>query len=184
MHFNYGYTPKLPDLTMGHYLPNPVTITYKGPDFEVVEKPYTARNPFLDEKSWVDRMFKYDPEADDDPLNFLSDKARLKEKQIHFLLQHMAARLAISDDIKRSILYDQAAADGQLDQARGWRGSPAHNPKRESELEKQVQELDRERRAEDVACWRDTGRIAMDLMDLWTEYADHSRIARLTDLGF
>ena len=57
------------------------------------------------------------------------------------------------------------------------------NPKRESELEKQLQHLSQERWAEEVACWRDTGRVASEIMELWTDYADHSRKARLMDFG-
>jgi hypothetical protein len=52
-----------------------------------------------------------------------------------------------------------------------------------TELEKQLIELSKERWAEEVGCWRDTGRIFSDLLDHWSDYSDQSRKARLIDFG-
>ena len=111
MQFNH----EMPNYTLyravKNYRPYDYVITESKPPFEIVKDTETPRSPFSDQREFLEKMFKPEYPVDHDPLNFLSDKARLKENQIHLLLQHMAARHAISYDIKKAILYDEAAIE-------------------------------------------------------------------------
>lgn len=183
MQFNHGMSTYTPCRAVRNYRPYDYDAWRPQLPIEIVKDTETPRSPFGDPQVFLDKMLKPDTPVDSDPLNFLSDKARLKDTQIHLLLQHMAARHAISYDIKRAILYEEAAIETQLERFRKWPSDRMLNPKRESDLEKQLQRLSQEKWAEEVACWRDTGRLASEIMELWNDYADHSRKARMMDLG-
>ena len=131
----------------------------------------------------MEQMFSehQDREAALDPLNFPGERARLQNHQIHFLLDHLAARHAISYEISRNIDYQEASVSSRLDEVRTWPFPGGSTSKRASELEKQLIDLNKEQWAEEVACWRDTGRILTDVFEHWSEYSEHSRRGRLMD---
>ena len=131
----------------------------------------------------MERMFREDQdrEAALDPLNFPGERARLQDRQLDFLLDHLAARHAMSYQIRKNIDYQEADAHSKLREVRSWPFPGGLISKRATELEKQLLDLGKERWAEETACWRDTGRVLTDIFDHWSEYAEHSRRGRLMD---
>ena len=97
MNFNYGSTNNYPlDVRTAMYHPYQFRITYTSPAIEIVREKQVALRPFEDQQRLMDSMFKEDRESPLDPLNIPGEKARLQDRQIHFLLDHLAARHAIS----------------------------------------------------------------------------------------
>lgn len=184
MQHNYGPSNSYPlDVRTAMYHPYQFRITYAPPPFEIVSEKSVALRPFEDQQRLLDSMFKEDRESPLDPLNFPGEKARLKDRQIHHLLDHLAARHAISYQVRKNIDYQEASLSAILDEMRTRPFPLGMGSRQATEIEKQLIELSKERWAEEVGCWRDTGRIFSDLLDHWSEYADQSRKARLMDLG-
>ena len=184
MQFNYGPTNNYPlDVRTAMYHPYQFRVSYVKPAFEIVTEKQVALRPFEDQQRLLDSMFKEDRESPLDPLNFPGEKARLKDRQIHFLLDHLAARHAISYQIRKNIDYQESSLGTRLDEIRTCPFPMGMGSKQATELEKQLLELSKERWAEEVGCWRDTGRIFSDMIEHWSEYADQTRKARLLDFG-
>lgn len=185
MDSNYVFPSYEPSWSTATYRPysHRVSVTYAPPPFQIVPDEPTPMRPFEDRERLVERMFREDEdrEAALDPLNFPGERARLQDRQIDFLLDHLAARHAISYQVRRNIDYQDAKAKSMLDEIRTW-PIALRGPRRVSDLEKQILDLSNERWAEEVACWRDTGRILTDIFDHWAEYSEHSRRGRLMDL--
>ena len=182
MDFNYAFPTYEPANGTSKYRPysHHVSVTYAAPPFQVVPESHSPLRPFEDKDRLLDRMFREDEdrEAALDPLNFPGERARHQDRQIHLLLDHLAARHAISYQIRRNLDYQEAQTHSKLDDIQTW-PMPIRNPRRVTDLEKQLLDVGKERWAEEVACWRDTGRILGDMLDHWTEYADQSRRSRL-----
>ena len=182
MDFNYAFPTYEPTHRATTYRPysHHASVSYAAPPFQIVPDTDTPVRPFEDQEKLLDRMFREDKdrEAALDPLNFPGERASLQDRQIHFILDHLAARHAISYHIRRNIDYQEARTRGMLDEILTW-PIALRGPRRVSDLEKQMLDLTKERWAEEVSCWRDTGRILTDLFDHWTEYADHTRRSRL-----
>ena len=184
MQLNYGPTNSYPlDLRTAMYHPYQFRVSYALPAMQIVSEKQVALRPFEDQQRLIDSMFKEDRESPLDPLNFPGEKARLKDRQIHFLLDHLAARHAISYQIRKNIDYQEASLHATLEEMRTRPFPMGMGSKQATDLEKQLTELGKERWAEEVGCWRDSGRIFSDMLDHWSEYADQSRRARLMDFG-
>ena len=185
MDFNYDFPTYEPTHRASIYRPysHHASVSYAASPFQMVPECHTPVRPFEDKERLLDLMFREDKdrEAALDPLNFPGERASLQNRQIHFLLDHMAARHAISYQIHRNIDYQEADTLSMLDEVRSWPFPGGFTSKRASELEKQVFNLTKERWAEEVACWRDTGRMLTDVFDHWSEYSEHSRRGRLMD---
>jgi hypothetical protein len=185
MDFNYAFPAyELNPLAVA-YRPysHHVSVTYAPPPFQILPEDRVPTRPFEDRERLEDRMFREaeDREAALDPLNFPGERARLQDRQIHLLLDHLAARHAISYQIRKNIDYREAGVSSMLTEVRSWPFPGGLTSKRASELEKQLLELNKEQWAEEVACWRDTGRMLTDVFDHWSEYSEHSRRGRLMD---
>jgi len=185
MDFNYAFPTYEPTGRATTYRPysHHVSVSYAAPPFDIVSDYQSPIRPLEDKDRLLDRMFREDPkdrEAALDPLNFPGERARHQDRQIHMLLDHLAARHAISYQIQRNIDYQEARAHSMLDEIQTW-PIALRGPKRVSDLEKQLVDLNKERWAEEVACWRDAGRMMGDVLDHWTEYSEHSRRSRLMD---
>ena len=154
-----------------------------SPRWEVVTESRTPIRPFEDTDALAKRMF--DEQADRvaalDPLNFPGEKAQLQDRQINVLLDHMSARHAISYHIRKNIDYQEATIGPRLEEIRSKDFPGGPTSKLAAQLEELLMDLSKERWAEEVSLWRDSGRILTDLCDHWTEYSEHSRRSRLMD---
>jgi hypothetical protein len=182
MDFNYAfptYEPTQRTLTYRPYSHH-ASVSYAAPPFQIVPEYHTPVRPFEDKDRLMDRMFREDDDrkAALDPLNFPGERARHQDRQIHLLLDHLAARHEISYQIRRTLDYQEAHTRNTLDEIQTWPIALRGN-RRVTDLEKQLVDLGKERWAEEVSCWRDTGRLLGDILEHWTEYADHSRRSRL-----
>ena len=184
MDFNYAFPTYEPAEGASTYRPysHHVSVRYAPPAFRIVSEDRSQLRPFEDKERLMDRMFREDKdrEAALDPLNFPGESARHQGRQIDLLLDHLAARHAISYQIRRNIDYQDAKARSMLEDIRTW-PILLRGPRRVSDLEKQLLDLSKERWAEEVSCWRDAGRILGDVLDHWTEYSEHERRSRLMD---
>jgi hypothetical protein len=184
MDFNYAFPTYEQAYWATTYRPysHKASVTYAAPPFQIVPECHTPVRPFEEKERLLDRMFREDKdrEAALDPLNFPGERARHQDRQIHLLLDHLAARHAISYQIRKDIDYQEAQTLGNLDEILTW-PIPIRNQRRVTDLEKQLADLAKERWAEEVTLWRDTGRVLTDVCDHWTEYAEHSRRGRLMD---
>jgi hypothetical protein len=152
-----------------------------NPRWELVSEIRTPIRPFEDTDALARRMFEEqaDRAAALDPLNFPGEKAHMQDRQIHLLMDHLAARHAISYHIRKNIDYQESNLQPMLEEVRSKAFPGGPTSKRASELEKQLLELSKERWAEEVSCWRDTSRVLGDITEHWSEYSDESRKARL-----
>lgn len=178
----FTYTPSIDHpfiVPSRYYHPYRFRVSYTQPKIEILYEEREPTRPFEDQQRLLNAMFKEDRVSPLDPLNFPGEKARIQNQQSHFLLEHLAARHAISYQIRKSIDYQEAGIHGQLDEVRSWPFPGGITSRRATDLEKQLLDLSKERWAEEVSCWRDTGRILGDVFEHWTEYADHSRRTRL-----
>ena len=186
MDFNYAFPAYEPTHRTITYRPysHHASVTYATPPFQIMPEKQTPTRPFEDRERLMDMMFRedvQDREAALDPLNFPGERANLQNRQIHFLLDHLAARHAISYQIRKNIDYREAGVSSMLTEVRSWPFPGGLTSKRASELEKQLLELNKEQWAEEVSCWRDTGRMLTDVFEHWSEYSEHSRRGRLMD---
>ena len=185
MDFNYAFPTYEPTHRASAYRPysHHASVSYAASPFQIAPECQTPVRPFEDKERLLDLMFREDQDrqAALDPLNFPGERARLQDQQIHFLVDHLAARHAISYQIRRNIVYQEADLSSKLDEVRSCPFPGGVISKRASELEKQLLDLNKEQWDEEVACWRDTGRILTDVFDHWSEYSEHSRRGRLMD---
>jgi hypothetical protein len=184
MRFLYGTTTYIPYQRDDLYRPYGHQVEYKKPVIQIVTEPRNPFRPFEDQARLVEQMFREDRdrEAALDPLNFPGEKAKIQDRQIHFMLEHLAARHAISYQIRHNIDYQESSLSARLDEMRTCPFPMGMGSRQATELEKQLLELGKERWAEEVGCWRDTGRILTDIFDHWSEYSDHSRKARMMNI--
>lgn len=185
MNFDYGTSPREPYRAPTTYRPYSYRVYTQAPPFEIVPEHQIATRPFESDEHLKRLLFAETPadrQAALDPLNFPGQRADAHNRQMDILLEHLAARHAISYHIRRTIDYREAAVHTKLDDIQTWpvalRGS-----RRVSELEKQLVDLGKERWAEEVSCWRDTGRVLADILEHWGEYTENDRKARLMDDG-
>lgn len=182
MDFNYAFPTYELNPQAVAYRPysHRVSVSYAPAPFQIVPEEQAPIRPFENRYRLAEQMFREDDDrkAALDPLNFPGERARHQDRQINLLLDHLAARHAISYQIRRTLDYQEAHTSNTLEEIQTWPIALRGN-RRVSDLEKQLVDLGKERWAEEVACWRDTGRILTDVFDHWTEYADHSRRSRL-----
>ena len=183
MIFSYGHPRYTPYVSPDGYRPYTYSGTDKRPKVELVVASVLPIRPFEKHERLTDALFREDREGALDPLNFPGERAQVQGRQIRFMIEQLAARHSISDRIMCDIDRCEAELHSQLDNIRTWPFPGGIVSRRAGDLEKQLLDLSKERWAEDVGCWRDTGRMLGDIMDRWSEYADQSRRARLMDPG-
>ena len=185
MKFDYGISPVAAYIPPSLYKPYSYKIYTVPAPFEIVPEARVPLRPFENEEHLKRRLFdeSADRQAALDPLNFPGDRAGMHGRQIDVLLEHLAARHAISYQIRRTLDYQEAHARNTLDDIKTW-PIALRGPRRVSDLEKQLIDLGKERWAEEVSCWRDTGRVLADVIEHSTEFSENDRKARLMDDGF
>ena len=181
MHFNYGF-PAGTSSPYAGYTPYAYTAARRVPRIEIVQDTYHTTRPFERQETLVDLITRADAAPASDPLEFSEGRAQTQWLQMEALLKHLGARHVIHHQIKTGIEYDEGRLHARLDDLKTGSAYRGQSGKFETDLLKQLDRLTSERRAEDVACWRDTGRILSEICDLWTERADQVRKTRL--MGF
>jgi len=127
----------------------------------------------------TDRIFAAGPVGPADATAFPEERARELGEQLCLQLEQLASRHAISYEIRRDIDYEETMVRSKLDQIEQLQLYYGRGTKFESDLIRQLHALTKERWAEEVACWRDTGRILSDICEHWSAYSDQKRKARL-----
>jgi len=183
MQFNYGRQLGDPAAYAG-YKPYSYTVTRPTPRFEIVREPAYSARPFERRETLTDVIFRADKEIPADPLDFSADRAHIQRRQIDVLLEHLAARHVIHHELTSGIQYEEAAIRGRLDDLRSGSAYRGQSGKFEADLLKQMNQLSGERRSEEVACWRDTGRLLAEICDKWADYSDLSRKTRMMNFDF
>ena len=182
METNYAKPYSMPGARAG-----PVLVRYLPAPPEPVWLPASTApallRPFEQQASLVDKIFEAAPVDQPDPADFAGERAATQKEQAHLLLEQLAARHAVSEEIRREIMEEECRVQSKLRPFTYMPDGLGYQSKFAIELVKELQALRREARAEAVACWRDTGRILSELCERWTEYADQSHRARLMDLG-
>ena len=183
MNFNYGIEPET--AVHGPAYERYVRYGYSAgaptQKIEVIEEPAHPLHPLQDQDSLTARLFSDSANAVADPLEFAGDRARIGKQQVYLMLDQLAARHAINYSIQKEIEYSECRIGAQLDEIMERPFHLGNEGRFEGDLLKQLEQLKKERRAEDVSCWRDATRILSDICDRWTDYADESRKARLMD---
>lgn len=153
------------------------------PAFEIVREPIVDKSPFKNTEELTERIFNSKNAYQIEPLDFTADRMHLHGDHIDVLVKQLQARHAISYGIIKNSEYEQLRVYGILSELRNWPNYNGIHSRFESELEKQVHSLAKERHAEEVACWRDTNRLLGEIFDSWSGYADERRKKRLLDDG-
>ena len=182
MSFNEDYSHTLPSF-QAEYARYRYHVEYTRPKFEIVKEPYRPLQPFDKQDTLVDRIFTVPSDRTADPFMIPMQRADLHHRQIDIMLELLGSRHAISYQIRKDIESEECHARAKLYELESRPMALGRESRFASELVKQLQHLQQERHAENVACWRDTSRLLSDICEHWTEYADESRKARLMQDG-
>ena len=143
---------------------------------------YSNLRPLSDPSDLTSRIFDIQHPEETDPLHFPEERAHVQKNQINFLVRQLGARHAINYRIRKNHAYQESFLGTQLLRAREAPYFSDLGSKRQSNLEKELVGLDRDRWAEEVSCWRDTNRILNDVFDHWNEYSDQRRKSRVLNI--
>ena len=184
MDFNYGFERN--NRADGPAYDRYVRYGYENgtpqPKIEVLEEPAPPLHPLRDQGVLTAGVFSYVAQDEDTPLYFAADRARIGKRQIYLLLGQLSARHSMNDHIRKEIEYSECRLGAQLDEIMERPFHLGNEGRFEGELLKQLEQLKKERRAEDIACWRDSTRLLTDICDRWSDYSNESRKARLMDV--
>ena len=182
MRFSCGYDfPDNPTSYAG-YAPYAYTVSRRAPRIDIVREPYDVTRPFERSDSLTDLITKEPVPSGADPFELSEGRAHTQWLQMDALLKHLTARHAIHNQIRTGLDYEECKLNSRLDDLKAGTAYRGQSGKFESDIMKQLDRLGSERRAEEVSCWRDTGRILTDICDRWTEHADQKRKTRMMGL--
>jgi hypothetical protein len=182
MRFSYGYEFTEHPVPYAGYTPYAYTVARRPTRIEIVHEPYDVTRPFERTDSLTDLITKDPVPRGSDPFELSEGRAHTQLLQMDALLRHLAARNAIHDRIWTGLDYEECKLRCRLDDLKTGTAYRGQSGKFESDIMKQLDRLGSERRAEEVSCWRDTGRILSDICDRWTEHADQKRKTRMMGL--
>ena len=148
---------------------------------EIVSELSPSLRPFEDRKRLLDHLLPPQITNTEDLINLPGERAKVQYGQMQILLEHLSARHAISYEIGKRIDYESSSVRSKFYEIQHWSPVPGYWSELQSGLIKQLQSLDKERWAETVACWRDTGRLLTSLLEQGAEHADQTRKARLLE---
>ncbi len=182
MRFTYGNEFNGHSTSYAGYAPYAYTVSRRSPSIEIVREPTDGSRPFQESGSLTDLITKDPVPHGSDPFELSEGRAHTQWLQMDALLRHLEARHAIHDRIHTGLDYEECNLRCRLDDLKAGTAYRGQSGKFESDIMKQLDRLSSERRAEDVSCWRDTGRILSDICDRWTEHADQKRKTRMMGL--
>ena len=148
---------------------------------QIIEPETQSCRP-LEEKLALERsIFSADDRTDRDACDFLSGQVGVEKAQIQILLQQIAARHYISYQVRA----DLDCREGQLATHAGVLDSHVSGDygmiQANSDLNRKLADLHRERNMEAVSLWRDTQKALTELFRHWTAYTNLARRARVID---
>ena len=107
---------------------------------------------------------------------FLSGKKRFAAKSVEEMLGLIYEREQIKDEMVRKIDLESAALKERLWETGDWRtGVNPQLDKTRGQIEGELMGLEREKRMEEVACWRDIVRIKGDLREALRDFDQEKR---------
>jgi len=172
-----GYTPEK-KLQKDAY---PYTVETGRPAFEIIKDIPAPKQPFGKPGGLVEKIFNNENARKLDPLDFGADRMLLHGDHIDCLMKQLQARHTISYSILNDIRFQEERVQAALHDLDGLPVMAGRCSKQGLDLEKQLARCGQERRAEEVACWRDTNRLLGSVFDSWGEYANERRKKRLMD---
>lgn len=145
-------------------------------DQAFLTEPKTRSAPYLQDffGYWLGHN---EPNAKDDPLQqFMEGKKHFLTRGIEDVLGLIQERVQIKYDNLRKITYDSSKTKGMLFQLYRWQigGNPNVDRLRMG-IEKELIGLEREKRMEEVNCWRDVTRLRTEMRELLGETAQEKR---------
>ncbi len=118
----------------------------------------------------------------DDPIaQFLSDRLRIIERTIREVVEEIASRERLNAKVIDAIGKDELVQKERLFQVapNGTAVFTVGDPRRRSAIESEIAALQKERRHEDLAQWKDISGLKRDLRELLREYREESRRSRV-----
>jgi len=114
------------------------------------------------------------PEQGRDMLSrFLGRKKSFAARSVQDILGGMYERQRLKDELNHAIDYQHSRLMTKLLETDTWiTGRYPQLDKARSQLERQIQSLEQERRKEDIACWRDLIRLKSELREAMREFHD------------
>ena len=107
---------------------------------------------------------------------FLSGKKRFSTKTVEEILGLIYERERIRYEHRSAIDYEQMRVSERLLETGTWRtGFSAQLDKTRAQLHGEIANLDREKRMEDVACWRDITRLKEGLREALRDFDHENR---------
>ena len=116
-----------------------------------------------------------------DPLDqFLSHKRRFLAQSVEDILGLIYEREQLKYDNHQKIDFDSTKIGTRLFEVDYWRaGSNPNIDKVRSNLERELFAMEKEKRMEEVACWRDIARLRTDLREVMREVSQETRRTNL-----
>ena len=131
----------------------------------------------------TDRSFLQNKDADL-LSSFLSDKLAIIEASIRQVMSHIAEREQLRDQMLAEIDLQSAAAKSLLMRISPYEGAPftIGDPRRRSSIEKELSDLEGEKRRETTSAWKDIAALQKELRELQREYLEEKRKQRVMSI--
>ena len=138
--------------------------------------------PLQNAVSLESAVFDTNANSSNDPCDSISVQASVEQKQIRLLLDQIAARHHISNTIHEQLLYRECQLTPRLhDNPENFSGGMG-GLQLQSDLERKLSDLHKERNMESVSLWRDTQKALTELFRHWTAYQNLKRREQVLDL--
>ena len=178
-----NYAPSMPQYSAE---PSSSDYSYSQPArptrIEIIEPKRASCRPLEERLDLSARIFAVEDRTDRDACDFLSGQVSVERDQIQILLQQIAARHYISYQVRADLEYREgqlATHAGALEShCAGGEGMIQAN----SDFNRKLADLHRERNMEAVSLWRDTQKALTELFRHWTAYTNLARRARVLDV--
>jgi len=148
---------------------------------QIIEPETPSCRPLEDKLDLGRSIFAADERTDRDTCDFLSGQVGAEKAQIEILLQLIAARHYISYQVRS----DLDCREGQLATHAGALDSHVAGDygmiQANSDFNRKLGDLHRERNMEAVSLWRDTQKALTELFRHWSAYTNLARRARVLD---
>ena len=116
--------------------------------------------------------------------SFLSDKLAIIEASIRQVMSHISEREQLRDQMLAEIDLQSAAAKSLLMRISPYEGAPftIGDPRRRSSIEKELADLEGEKRRETTSAWKDIAALQKELRELQREYLEEKRKQRVMSI--
>jgi len=128
-------------------------------------------------------IFASQEHTDRDACDFLSGQVSVERDQIQILLQQIAARHYISYQVRADLEYRECQLAAHAGALTSHCAGDYATIDANSDFNRKLADLHRERNMEAVSVWRDTQKALTELFRHWTAYTTLARRARVLDVG-